>query len=258
MTILELIQKTTPFFEKAGVPTPRLDVELLLAHVLGLRRMDLYVQFERALTEPDLDRLRPLVKRRAAREPLQHIVGTIEFCGVILASDKRALVPRHETELLVERALALLPGDKATTVLDLGTGAGAIAIALLAARRASIPSTSYIPVPHSNAAMGARLGALRDLWCSYLFNLPDSFITITDEMAALLKRRGTTAPIHIVYNGVDTSRFQPGDPASACQHLKLPLDKIRLGMIGRIEFRQQQQHLVVQSIAADPALRQSC
>ena len=134
MTILELIQKTTPFFEKAGVPTPRLDVELLLAHVLGLRRMDLYVQFERALTEPDLDRLRPLVKRRAAREPLQHIVGTIEFCGVILASDKRALVPRHETELLVERALALLPGDQATTVLDLGTGAGVIAIALLAAR----------------------------------------------------------------------------------------------------------------------------
>lgn len=134
MTILELIQKTTPFFEKAGVPTPRLDVELLLAHVLGLRRMDLYVQFERALTEPDLDRLRPLVKRRAAREPLQHIVGTIEFCEVILASDKRALVPRHETELLVERALALLPCDKATTMLDLGTGAGAIAIALLAAR----------------------------------------------------------------------------------------------------------------------------
>jgi len=131
-------------------------------------------------------------------------------------------------------------------------------LALLAARRAGIPSTSYIPVPHSNAAMGARLGALRDLWCSHLFHLPDSFITITDEMAALLKRRGATAPIHIVYNGVDTSRFQPGDPASACQHLKLPLDKIRLGMIGRIEFRQKQQHLVVQAIAADPALRQSC
>lgn len=136
MTILELIQKTTPFFGKAGVPTPRLDVELLLAHVLGLRRMDLYVQFERILTEPELDRLRPLVKRRAAREPLQHIVGTVEFWGVTLASDKRALVPRPETEILVERALTLRPGDGAATVLDVGTGTGAIAIALLAARPA--------------------------------------------------------------------------------------------------------------------------
>lgn len=134
VTILELIQKTTPFFEKAGVPTPRLDIEILLAHVLGLRRMDLYVQFERTLTEPELDRLRPLVKRRAAREPLQHVVGTVEFCGVTLASDRRALVPRPETEILVERALALLPSEGAAAVLDVGTGTGAIALALLAAR----------------------------------------------------------------------------------------------------------------------------
>ncbi len=135
MTILELIQKTTGYFEKAGVPTPRLDVEWLLAHVLGVRRMDLYVQFERALTEPELDRLRPLVKRRAAREPLQHLVGTVEFCGIQLAVDRRALVPRPETEILVERALALLPQEEAVA-LDLGTGGGAIALALLAARPA--------------------------------------------------------------------------------------------------------------------------
>ena len=131
-------------------------------------------------------------------------------------------------------------------------------LALHAARRAGIPSASYIPVPHSNAAMGARLGALRDLFASRLFQLPASFITITDEMAKLLRGRGATAPIHIVYNGVDTARFQPGDALSACRQLALPPDKIRLGMIGRIEFRQKQQHLLIQAVAADPALAASC
>ena len=131
-------------------------------------------------------------------------------------------------------------------------------LALHAARRAGIPSTSYIPVPHSNAEMGARLGALRDLFCAHLFKLPDSFITITDEMARLLKLQGATAPIAIVYNGVDTTRFQPGDSETACSQLELPFDKIRLGVIGRIEFRQKQQHLLVQAVAADPALAKSC
>ncbi|MEI6673602.1 MAG: glycosyltransferase family 4 protein [Verrucomicrobiota bacterium] len=131
-------------------------------------------------------------------------------------------------------------------------------LALHAARRAAVPVTSYLPVPHSNAAMGARLGALRDVFASRLFQLPDSFITISDEMARLLRCRGATAPIHIVYNGVDTSRFQPGEPAAACQRLGLPAAKILLGIIGRIEFRQKQQHLLVAALAANPALRATC
>lgn len=131
-------------------------------------------------------------------------------------------------------------------------------LALQAARLAGIPCTSYIPVPHSNAEMGARLGAVRDLFASRLFLLPDSFITITDEMGNLLKIRGATAPIHIVYNGVDTARFLPGDSQAACIQLELPLEKIRIGVIGRIEFRQKQQHLLVQAIAADPSLSKSC
>jgi glycosyltransferase involved in cell wall biosynthesis len=131
-------------------------------------------------------------------------------------------------------------------------------LALHAARRAKIPVTSYLPVPHSNAAMGARLGTLRDLFSTPLFKVPDSFITITDEMARLLRLRGATAPIHLVYNGVDTDRFRPGDSAAACGQLGLPVDKVRLGMIGRVEFRQKQQHLLVEAVAADPALAQSC
>jgi glycosyltransferase involved in cell wall biosynthesis len=130
-------------------------------------------------------------------------------------------------------------------------------LALLAARNASIRCASYIPVPHSNAEMGAKLGALRDLFCSYVFKLPDSFITITDEMARLLKAQGVTAPIHIVYNGVDTTRFHPGDALTACRELGLPVDKTRIGVIGRVEFRQKQQHLLVEALAADASLAET-
>ena len=131
-------------------------------------------------------------------------------------------------------------------------------LGLRAARHAGIPCVSYIPVPHSNAEMGARFGALRDLFCAHLFRLPDAFITITDEMARLLKQQGASAPIDIVYNGVDTQRFQPGDAKAACDGLGLPSEKVRVGVIGRIEFRQKQQHLLVEAIAADPALAASC
>ena len=132
-------------------------------------------------------------------------------------------------------------------------------LALHAARCASIPVTSYIPVPHSNAVMGARLGAIRDVFSSRLFRLPGSFITISDEMARLLRLQGVTAPIHLVYNGVDTLRFQPGgETAAARQQLNLPTGKILLGIIGRIEFRQKQQHLLVQALAADSALAAAC
>lgn len=131
-------------------------------------------------------------------------------------------------------------------------------LALHAARLAGIPSTSYIPVPHTNAEMGARLGKLRDVFSAGLVGLPDSFVTITDEMARLLKIRGARAPIHIVYNGVDTARFQPGESSAACRTLSLPEHKVRIGVIGRIEFRQKQQHLLVLAVASNPALKESC
>lgn len=131
-------------------------------------------------------------------------------------------------------------------------------LALLAARNSGIPSCSYIPVPHSNAEMGAKLGPLRDIFCSYLFRIPDSFITITEEMAKLLLKRGASAPIHLVYNGVDTVRFQPGDRDEACRELDLPSRKTLIGLVGRVEFRQKQQHLLVKAIASNTRLASSC
>lgn len=130
-------------------------------------------------------------------------------------------------------------------------------LSLHAARLAGIANTSYIPVPHSNAEMGARLGSLRDLFATRLFRLADSFITITDEMGRMLKLRGATAPVHIVYNGIDVSRFHPGYDDAALQ-LGLPTDRKLIGMIGRLEFRQKQQHLLVEAVASDPTLAATC
>jgi release factor glutamine methyltransferase len=157
MTVLEAIQKSAEFLAKKGVESPRLQTELLLAHLLKLPRMKLYLNFERVLTPAETDALREFIKRRGQREPLQHITGSTSFCGFEIAVNRHALVPRPETELLAEsgweylaglsaeserRPLArresgepqelAVPEAGAPTVLDFGTGTGCIAIALAA------------------------------------------------------------------------------------------------------------------------------
>lgn len=129
LTVLEIIKRTTDFFEKRQVESARLNAELLIGHALGLKRMQLYLQFERPLTESELETIRPLVKRRSLREPLQYIIGSTEFCGLRLKVDRRSLIPRPETELLVELVKQFGPAAPAR-ILDLGTGSGAIALAL--------------------------------------------------------------------------------------------------------------------------------
>ncbi len=129
LTVLEILKRTTDFFAAKGIESPRLNAELLVGHALDLKRMQLYLQFERPLTEVELERIRPLVRRRGQHEPLQYVVGETEFHGLKIKVDRRALIPRPETELLVELAVAACPSPPARA-LDLGTGTGAIALAL--------------------------------------------------------------------------------------------------------------------------------
>ncbi|MBR4917038.1 MAG: peptide chain release factor N(5)-glutamine methyltransferase [Fibrobacter sp.] len=130
MTVLEILNRTKVFFEKKGVPDARLDAEYIISHGLSMKnRMDLYLNFEKPLTEAELDKLRPLVARRANREPLQHIIGDTSFRGHIIKCDTRALVPRPETEELVDMAKKLLENVANPFIVEVGTGTGAIAIA---------------------------------------------------------------------------------------------------------------------------------
>ena len=182
MTVLEAIQKSTEFLGKKNVESPRLQTELLLAHVLQMPRMKLYLNFDRALNAAETDALREFVKRRGQLEPLQHIVGTASFCGLEIAVNRHALIPRPETEMLAElgwKFLATLNLPPATA-LDFGTGTGCIAIALAAKN----PNAKITALDISSAALAlAKENAARNKVAERIEFLPsDGFAALTTEM----------------------------------------------------------------------------
>jgi release factor glutamine methyltransferase len=161
VTILEVIQRSTDYLAQKGVAAPRLQVEHLLAHALGMPRMKLYLSFERALTPEQLDAVRAMVQRRGRREPLQHITGSTSFCGLELRVNPHVLAPRPETELLAERAWKFLQAsaarNPAPAALDLGTGSGCLAIAMAvkvpaASIHAADASAEALELARENAA----------------------------------------------------------------------------------------------------------
>ena len=130
MTVAEVLRRATEYLATKGVESPRLDAEHLLGKALGLSRLELYMHHDREVTNGERDAFRELVRRRGEREPLAYVLGEWGFRRLTLAVDQRALVPRPETEVVVERCLALLDGNDIPDVLDVGTGTGAIALAI--------------------------------------------------------------------------------------------------------------------------------
>ena len=221
--ILDVINKTTTYFEKQGIESPRLTIELLLAHLLKKKRLDLYLEFERELDEATLAKLREMVKRRAAGEPLQYITGETEFCGLKLMVDKRVLIPRPETELLVETVVRRLKVTDSSEsrpyrIVDVGTGSGCITIALAkklpnAEIAALDVSQDALEVARGNAALHQIEKKVRFLESDLLDALPDSFAAdaivsnppyIADgELAKLPKEVRDFEPVRALAAGED-------------------------------------------------------
>ncbi|HEY3920991.1 MAG TPA: peptide chain release factor N(5)-glutamine methyltransferase [Gaiellaceae bacterium] len=149
MTLADVLRGATEYLGRKGVDSPRVDAELLLAHALDLKRIELYTQHDRPLNDEERACARVLVERRGKREPLAYILGEWGFRTLKLRTDARALVPRPETEIVVERALALVADVEAPRVVDVGTGGGAIALAITAER----PDAHVIATDTSSAAL---------------------------------------------------------------------------------------------------------
>jgi release factor glutamine methyltransferase len=129
MTVLELLERTTKYFADRGIASPRLTIELMLAEVLKKTRMQLYLEFDQPVSDAVMDQLRPLVKRRGEGEPLEYVLGGTTFAGHKIAVTPDVLIPRPETEILLEEAIKLIKPE-AGPVLDVGTGSGILAISL--------------------------------------------------------------------------------------------------------------------------------
>jgi release factor glutamine methyltransferase len=156
VTVGEVLKATEGYLAGKGVATPRLDGELLLSRALGLSRIELYTQSDRPLTEAERSAARELVDRRGKREPLAYILGDWDFRNLTLRTDKRALVPRPETEIVVDRCLTRLRDVSEQRVVDVGTGTGAIALAIAQETTAKVTATDTsdeaLALAHENAA----------------------------------------------------------------------------------------------------------
>lgn len=174
-TILDLVNWTTAYFKSHHIDSPRLTVELLLAELLDIDRIELYMRFDQPLAEAELSRFKQLIKRRLRREPLAYILGRKEFWETRLEVDPNVLIPRPETEFLVEAALAEIPAAEPAApmkILDLGTGSGAIVVSLAVQRPghlffASDVSFKALAVARANAAsnqVAERIGFFAGSW----------------------------------------------------------------------------------------------
>lgn len=130
LTVLESLQLSTEYLEKKGIESARLNAELLLAEILNCKRLDLYLKFDQPLKENEVDKYRELISRRGKFEPLQYITGKAEFFGLTFKVNSSVLIPRPETELMVEAIIERFKTADGLRILDIGTGSGNISVTL--------------------------------------------------------------------------------------------------------------------------------
>lgn len=149
LTILNAIELSADYLDKKEVESARINSELLLAHILNCNRMELYIKFDQPLKEEEVNEYRELIKRRGNREPLQYIIGNVEFFGLEFFVNKNVLIPRSETELLVETIINKFKNKNSISILDIGTGSGNIAISL----SKNLPGANIIGIDKSKKAI---------------------------------------------------------------------------------------------------------
>jgi release factor glutamine methyltransferase len=232
VTVGEVVRRSTAYLADRGVETPRLDAELLLGSALGLSRLELYLEHDRPLEPAELDACREVVARRGRREPAAYILGEWGFRRLTLKVDRRALVPRPETEVVVERCLELLASVPNPRVLDLGTGSGAIALAIAdehpdAAVTALDSSRDALDLASENAERTGLAGRVRFVQGDFAHDLPEGpFDLVVSNPPYVAEQELTAAgaevrewePPQALLGGVDAARAI----ASAALHVLEP------------------------------------
>ena len=149
LTVLESIKLSTEFLTDKGIESPRINAELMLAKILNCKRLDLYLSFDRPLNESETNLYREFIRRRSKYEPLQYILGSVEFYGFEFKVDKSVLIPRPETEILVETVINSVDKNNMQNILDIGTGSGIIAVSLAK----NLPCSSITATDSSESAL---------------------------------------------------------------------------------------------------------
>jgi release factor glutamine methyltransferase len=149
LTVLESIKLSTEYLQKKGIESPRINAELLLADILNCKRLDLYLKFDQPLKEEEINLYREFISRRGKFEPLQYITGSVEFFGLEFKVNKSVLIPRPETEILVESIIDSAEKEKNIDILDIGTGSGNIAVSIAK----NLPNSKISAVDNSPEAL---------------------------------------------------------------------------------------------------------
>ena len=149
ITVLEVIKLSTEYLQKKGVEAPRANAEILLAEILKCKRLELYLSFDKPLAENEVQIYREAIRKRGLRIPLQYIVGNVEFYGLKLIVNESVLIPRPETELLVEKIIKESDKSVSLKILDIGVGSGNISLSILK----NLPNTNVVAIDISESAL---------------------------------------------------------------------------------------------------------